>query len=810
MFGAYRNVHQGRSAVLFLSGPTLADYVEPEPNLIACGVNTVIFHRPELDYFFIQDIGKEAHPNSYLNRKTEYDAFKPNIAKFYGNTLCKSLKGGGSIPYQFTHGPIISHSGALIEDPNVPAAFSDDLANKLPAAAGSIAFPALQFLLWAGVKRIYIVGADILDNRRIGEDRPMQDYAKQNHLNRWKEFETWVAEAYPDVTIIPLNPIGLKDIWAGQSLRRPANAVRSKFVAPALYDPLRLHVLGIPHTITSPEFAHCAFTQKVRRFCKFMTEVGHTVYHYGHERSEVVCTEHITVSNDQTIAEYTDWKNTSYNGYLNDVCNNEFTANTIPEIKKRFQLRDFILCWYGLGHKRIADAFPTSIAVEPSIGTFKSFADFRIFESYALMHRIYGNQDIHPNWYDAVIPGFLDPEEFIYGPEKEDWLLYLGRVQLLKGANTAVEIARRTGRRLKIAGQGKLDETVPPFVEMVGYADPAMKADLLSRAAALVVPSRYCEPFGYNAIEAAMSGTPVISVDWGGFTETVLHGVTGYRCRSMDQFDWAVRNVYKIQPKACRDWALNNYTTENARKRYEEYFRQLRGLFFGCDFDGKDPDRTDIIGPIRVSPASKSTSGPEQRKLLSSDQIRARFNQDMWKSGGDETPCGVGSKVDETEIAQQLIKEVIDEYSHIRIVNDAGCGDMNWMGLVRPLFVERGIDYLGYDIRRWTESLPLPFEELDIINEAMRPCHLIICRDVLFHFPNEYVLKALENFRKSGNYLIATTTPPEMGPVDNSKRNILVGSFAPLDLEAPPFSLNPLFLCTESKWKRAIGLWRLE
>ena len=181
----------------------------------------------------------------------------------------------------------------------------------------------------------------------------------------------------------------------------------------------------------------------------------------------------------------------------------------------------------------------------------------------------------------------------------------------------------------------------------------------------------------------------------------------------------------------------------------------------------------------------------------------------MWKSGGDETPCGVGSKVDETGVIRRLITEVIDEYSHIRIVNDAGCGDMNWMGLVQPLFVEKGIDYLGYDIRRWAENLPLPFEELDIINEVMRPCHLIICRDVLFHFPNEYVLKALENFRKSGNSLIATTTPPEMGPVDNSKRNILVGDFAPLDLEAPPFSLDPLFLCTERKWKRAIGFWRL-
>ena len=593
VIAAYRNVHSGRSAVLFLSGPTLAKFGEPEPDLITCGVNTVLFHRPNLDYYFIQDVGKGAHKNSYVNRKAEYDAFKPRIAKFYGNTLCKSLTGGGSIPYQFTHAPIIKQGRAKIEDPKVPADFSADLANKPPAAAGSVAFPALQFLLWTGVKKIYIVGADIKDGRRIGE-KPTQDYVKQNHLGRWQEFEKWVGKAYPDVEIEPVNPVGLQGMF---SLRKKAT-----FVAPKLYDPFRFHVLGIPHTVTSKEFAHCAYTQKVRRFCKFMTEAGHTVYHYGHERSEVICTEHITVSNDRTIRKYADWKKKSYNGNLNDECNKQFSTNAIRELRKRIQLRDFVLCWYGRGHQRIAKAFPKSIVVEPSIGTFRSFAEFRIFESYALMHNIYGAQNIKPNWYDAVIPGFLPPEEFTYSAEKEDWFLYLGRLQPLKGIDTALNIARRTGCKLKVAGQGTLDK-VPPNVELVGYADMDMKADLLSRAKALIAPSRYCEPFGYTAIEAAMSGTPVICPDWGGFTETVQHGLTGWRCRTMDQFDWAVRNIGKIKPELCRAWAMANYTTERARARYEEYFRQLRGVFFGCDFKGSDPERVAIAGPTRTPPA---------------------------------------------------------------------------------------------------------------------------------------------------------------------------------------------------------------
>jgi len=597
MLGAYRNVHAGRSAVLFLSGPTLARYVEPEPDLVTCGVNTTIFRRQDLDYFFIQDVGRTSHANSYVSRKADYDAFKPRIAKFYGTTLCPMLRDvGGTTEYTFSCGPIINIGGARIEDPKAAADFSADLALKPPAAAGSIAFPALQFLLWTGVKRIYIVGADITDGRRINEERPSQDYVKQNHLQRWQEFEKWVAGAYPDVEIIPLNPIGLKNMFSLRNTKVAAEPVAT--VSAPSQGRFRFNCLAPPHAITAPWFSHCGFTNKLRHFCKFMTEAGHTVLHYGHERSKVVCTEHITVTTDKDIAAYANWRNTSYNGKLGDECNKAFTANAIREITKRFQFRDFVLCFYGVGHKPVADAFPNAIIVEPGIGSFKTFAPFRVFESYALMHHTCGRENTKPKFYDVVIPAFLDASEFQYSAKKEDWLLFLGRVQDLKGVHVAIDIAKRTGRKLKIAGQGTL-KSVPPHVEMLGYANVAMKADLLSRAAALVQPSLYCEPFGNNAIEAAVSGTPTICVDWGGFTETVLHGITGWRCRNMDQFDWAVRHLDQIEPETCRQWALDNYTITQARERYEEYFRQLRGVFFGCDFNGSDPERTAIVGPTR-------------------------------------------------------------------------------------------------------------------------------------------------------------------------------------------------------------------
>ena len=110
---AYKDVHRGKSAVLFLTGPSLNDYVAPEENLIKAGVNTAIFHKElNLDYHFIQDQGSLEHSNSYVSRKEEYDSFSPNIAKFYGITLSAPLReswsDAGAVPYEFSYANIVT------------------------------------------------------------------------------------------------------------------------------------------------------------------------------------------------------------------------------------------------------------------------------------------------------------------------------------------------------------------------------------------------------------------------------------------------------------------------------------------------------------------------------------------------------------------------------------------------------------------------------------------------------------------------------------------------------------------------------
>jgi len=350
---------------------------------------------------------------------------------------------------------------------------------------------------------------------------------------------------------------------------------------------MRFHILAVPHTVTNTDYLTCAFTQKVLKFGAMMTPRGHEVIHYGHEDSNLTCTEHVTVIGNKDLKQAYgtyDWRREFYKYDVTDTAYQTFYANAIREIAKRKQPGDFLLAFWGSGVKPICDAHPDMIVVEPGIGYAGGhFARWKIFESYAVLHAYMGLPAVarcQPDWYATVIPNYFDARDFTYRAKKQDYFLFMGRVYEGKGVDIAIQVTEEIGAKLIIAGQCPDGRQFPPHVRFVGSANKQQRRELMAHARAAFCPSLYLEPFAGVSIEMLLSGTPIITTDWGSFTENNINGVTGYRCRTYKQFVAAARNIDKIKPKACRQFA-EQFLLENIAPRYEQYFESVQAVYSG-------------------------------------------------------------------------------------------------------------------------------------------------------------------------------------------------------------------------------------
>ena len=94
-------------------------------------------------------------------------------------------------------------------------------------------------------------------------------------------------------------------------------------------------------------------------------------------------------------------------------------------------------------------------------------------------------------------------------------------------------------------------------------------------------------------VEAQLCGTPAITSDYGAFTETVEHGATGYRCRTLDHYVWALKNVHTLDRLEIARRARSLYSLDRCAKMYQEWFEMLSTLW-GNGWYTENPDRTQL------------------------------------------------------------------------------------------------------------------------------------------------------------------------------------------------------------------------
>ncbi len=342
------------------------------------------------------------------------------------------------------------------------------------------------------------------------------------------------------------------------------------------------HCLSIPYAPTRKEISLCAFVQKVYKFCDEMTKRGHTVYHYGHENSKVNCTEHITVTNDDILkrsyGNLNHWKQEGFDQNVQTEAFQIFNDNCILEIQKRFKNEnEFILCWFGYGHLKCAEYFKNkAIVIEPSIGYDSMFAPIKIFETKSQLHKMHGLAqtivDFEREY--VVYPGF-DPNDFEYKTSKSNVSLFLGRIIPEKGAGLVYNICNHIKQEIIFAGPNimKLQDT--KYCKFIGFVEPNKRKELLSNAKFLFAPSLFIEPCNWTVIEAQFSGTPTITTDFGGFTETVSQLKTGFRCFDSQSMIHSIFNINAIDPSECYKNAINKFTIKNQCDNYENIFKSF-------------------------------------------------------------------------------------------------------------------------------------------------------------------------------------------------------------------------------------------
>ena len=177
----------------------------------------------------------------------------------------------------------------------------------------------------------------------------------------------------------------------------------------------------------------------------------------------------------------------------------------------------------------------------------------------------------------------LEKYRFVEALSPDAPLVFLGRLEAMKGVHTAIAAAKASGRRLIIAGNkvstpadaGYFESEVAPHldgkqVEYIGPVNDAQKNELLGRCSALLFPTQYKEGFGIVMAEAMACGTPVLATPCGSVPEVVRDNLNGFVCRTVEDFASAVQKLPGVKRATVRQDCEQRFDAKTIIEQFEQ------------------------------------------------------------------------------------------------------------------------------------------------------------------------------------------------------------------------------------------------
>jgi glycosyltransferase involved in cell wall biosynthesis len=190
----------------------------------------------------------------------------------------------------------------------------------------------------------------------------------------------------------------------------------------------------------------------------------------------------------------------------------------------------------------------------------------------------------------------IDSSRYKMHDRKREHLTFLGRVAPVKGTHIAIEIAKKAGLPLKIAGdiqpinKDYWERMVKPqvdgrFIEYVGEVGLEEKNELLSSSRAMLFPVQWNEPFGLVMIESMACGTPVLALPGGSVEEVVLEGVSGHVRKTPEELASCARDL-SIDPKIVRAYVEKCFSSKRMARDYINLYSELVNKKEGSELQG--------------------------------------------------------------------------------------------------------------------------------------------------------------------------------------------------------------------------------